>query len=123
MPPMISASRVTCWFAIEFRTSFVHRHRTPIEYLSIQCSDGSPRFSRLRHLDKSDTTGLARVSVHDDRDGFDGSMRCKNFSQLLLCYRDIKVPDKNVGHGFITAIDLPGTSPLETEAGLSKRRS
>jgi hypothetical protein len=40
-------------------------------------------------------------------------MFCKNFSQLLLCHRDIKVPDKNVGHEFILPLK-------ETEAESTK---
>jgi hypothetical protein len=98
MPPVISDPRITCWVAMKLRISFVHSHRTPIEHLSIQRSDSGLGFRRLRHLDKSDTAGLARVPVDDDRDGFDGTICCKNFPQLLLCYRDIKVADKNVGH-------------------------
>jgi len=92
---------------MKLRTSFVHPHRTAVERLSIQRSNSGPGFSRQRHLDKSDTAGLARVPVHDDHHAFDGSMGCKNFSQLLLRDRDIKVPDENVGHEFTPAIDLP----------------
>jgi len=101
MSPVISALRIMCWFAIKLRASFVHSHRTPVEHLSIQRSNRALGFSRLRHLDKSDTARLARVPVHDDRDGFDGSLCGKNLSQLRLGYRDIKVPDENIGHGFI----------------------
>jgi hypothetical protein len=127
MSPMISALeivalRIMCWFAMKLRPRFVHPHRTPIEQHSIQRSHSGLGFSRLRHLDKSDTAGLARVPVHDDRDSLDGSMCCKNFSQLLLCYRDIKVPDKNVGHEFIPATDLPERPP-GTRSGIYKRRS
>jgi hypothetical protein len=111
MSPMISASRITCWFAMKLRTSFVHPHRALIEQHSIERRNSGLGFSRLRHLDKSDTAGVTRVPVHDDRDGFDGSMCCKNFSQLLLCHREIEVPDKNVGHEFIPATDLPERPP------------
>jgi hypothetical protein len=103
MSPMISVLRIRSWFAMELGTSFVHPQRTLIEHLSIQRSDSGLGFSCLRHLDKSHTAGLARVPVDDDRDGFDGSMCCKNFSQLLLGDRDVKVPDKNIGHEFIPA--------------------
>jgi hypothetical protein len=91
---------------MKLRTSFIHRHRTPVDDLSIQCSHSGSGFGRLRHLDKGDTAGLARISVRNDRDSFDGSMYCKNFPQLLLSYRDAKVPDKNVGHKFIPAADI-----------------
>jgi hypothetical protein len=122
MPPMMSALRIIDWFAMKLRTSFVHPHRTPVEYRSIQRSNRGPGFRSLRHLDKSDTAGLARVPVDDDHDRLDGPMRCKNFSQPLLCYRDIKVPDKNVGHKFIPATDLPERPP-GTRSGIFKRRS
>jgi hypothetical protein len=98
MSPMISASRIKSCFRIKLRTSFVDPQRTPVEHLSIQHSNGGLGFSRLRHLDKRDAAGFASVPVYDERDSFDGSMSCKNFSQLLVCYRDVKVPDKNIGH-------------------------
>ena len=59
---------------MKLRASFVHSHRTPVKDLSVQRRDSGLGFRRLRHLDKSNTAGLARVPVHDDRDGFDGSM-------------------------------------------------
>jgi hypothetical protein len=86
---------------MNLRTSFVHSHRTPVEHRSVQRSDRSPGFSCLVHLDKSNTAGLAGIPVHHDRDGFDTSMRCKNFSQLLLCHGNIQVPDEDIGHEFI----------------------
>jgi hypothetical protein len=104
---MVSASGIMCRFAKNFRTSFVHPHRTPVEDLSIQRSHGGSGFSRLRHLDESDTTRLTRVSVHDDGDGFDRSMGSKSIPQLLLCHRDIKVPDKDVDNDLIPATDVP----------------
>ena len=113
MSPMISAPRIACEVAMKLRTSFVHSHRTPIEHLSIQRSNSALGLRRLRHLDKSDTAWLASIPVLDDRDGFDGSVFCKNFSQLLLCHRDIKVSDKNVGHEIILSVK-------ETEAESSK---
>src|SRR5689334_5325890 len=100
MSPMISAVRIVSWFAMELGTSLVHPHCTPIEYLTIQRNYGGVGFGCLRHFDKSDTARLARVPVHDDSDGFDGAMCCKSFAQLLLCYRDVKVPEKDVGHEF-----------------------
>lgn len=118
MSPMISALRIID-FALQLRASFVHPHRPPVEQRSIQGSDGGLGFRRLRHLDKCDTAGLARIPVYDDGDSFDGAMAYKNLSQLLLGYRDIKVPDKNVDQEFIPATDLP-EFPLEIEAEFSK---
>jgi hypothetical protein len=115
MSPMISTLRITCWFAMRLRTSLVRPHRTPVEQHSIQRSNSGLGVSRSRHLNKSHTAGLARVPVHDKRDAFDGSMCGKNFSQPLLCHRDVKVADKNVGHELIPAIDVPECSP-QTEA-------
>ena len=80
-------------------------------------------FRCMCHLDKSDTAGLARVPVHDDHDGFDGSMHCKNFSQLLLRYRDIKVADKNVGHEVILPLMFPNILQLGTHKLIFKWRS
>ena len=123
MSTMISGPRVTRWVEMKFRTGFVHSHRTPIEHLSVQRINSRLGFRCLRHLDKSDTAGLARVPVHDDHDGFDGSMHCKNFSQLLLRYRDIKVADKNVGHEVILPLMFPNILQLGTHKLIFKWRS
>jgi hypothetical protein len=61
--------------------------------------------------------------VHDDRDGFDGSMHCKNLSLLLLRYGDIKVADENVGHEVILPLIFPNISQLGTHKLIFKRRS
>jgi len=107
---------------MKLRTSLVHSDRTPVKELSIQRGDSGLGFRRLRHLDESNTAGLARVPVHDDRDGFDGSMCCKNISQLFICHCDIKVPYKNVGHQFISWPLIFANVLLEPEA-IFKRRS
>ena len=103
---MISALAIIGSFALKLGTGLVHFHLTPIEHRSIQRSDCGLGFRRPRHFDKSHAAGLARVPVHDDRDGFDGS----HLSQLLLGCRDIKVPDKNVDHNCIPA-RAPRTRP------------
>jgi hypothetical protein len=120
MSPVISTRRITRWVAMKLRSSFVHSHLTPIEHRSIQRGDSGLGFRRLRHLDKSYTAGLARVPVHEDRYGFDGTMCCKNFSQLLLCYRDIKVLDKNVCHEFILPLVFTNASQLVKRTELEK---
>jgi hypothetical protein len=56
------------------------------------------RFLRLRHFDESDTAWLTRIPVLDDCDTFDFSVYRKQFSQLLLCGRDVKISDQNVDH-------------------------
>jgi len=107
---------------MKLRTGFVHPHSTPVENLSIQRSDGSRGFSGLCHLNKSDTAGLARVPVHDERDGFDGSMDCKSFPQLLLGDRDIQVADKNVSHEFVAVADLPENQKRNLQKAISRDR-
>jgi hypothetical protein len=118
MSPVLSASSFTCLFTMNLRTCFVHSHRTPVEHRPLQRSNRSLGFSCLGHLDKSHTAGLAGIPVHHDSDGFDASMCCKNFSQLLLCYRDIQVTDENIGHEFIPDTDLPEGS--RESGGISK---
>jgi hypothetical protein len=102
MPPMISASRITGRVGIGLRTSFVHPQRAPAEHRSVHGSDSGYCLS-LRHLDKGNTAGHAGVSVHDDRDPLDRTVCRKNFSQLMFCDRNIKVPDKNIGHVLVPA--------------------
>ena len=97
MSSMISNPRITCGDGHEFRTSFVHSHRASIEQLPIQSSNCRLGFRLLRHLDECDTAWFASVPVLNNRDRFNGAVDCENFSQLLLCYGDIEVPDKNVG--------------------------
>jgi len=98
---MLSAPRITSWFAKKLRPGFVHSHGTAVQDLSIQSCDSAFSLSRICHLDKSDPTRLARVPVHDDPDGFDGSVCAENLLQLLLRGGDIEVSDKNVDHELI----------------------
>lgn len=104
---MISAPRVVRRIAIKLRACFVHFHRAPIEHRSVQRSNSCLGFQRLRHLDESHTARFARIPVLDDRDGFDGSVGREDVSQLLLCHRDIDVPDKNVNHELIMPLIFP----------------
>jgi len=92
------------------RASFVHVHRTAVEHRSIQCRNSALGFLHLGHLHEGDAPRFARVPVLDDADGFDGTMGCKQFPQLLLCHRDIQVSDKDVSHEFILLVDLPEIS-------------
>ena len=96
MSPMISAPRIAYWILRKSRASLVHVHSAAIKHRSIQCRNGALGFRHLRHLHESDATGFARIPVFHHRNGFDGSMGCKKFTQLLLRHRDIQVPDKNV---------------------------
>ena len=120
MSPVISDPRIACRIAMKLRTSFVHTHRTLVEHLSIQRSNCSLGFGRMCHFDKRDTTWLASIPILDDRDAFHGSVCCKNFPELLLCHRDVKVPDKNVGHEVILPLIFPNVSQLKTESESQK---
>jgi hypothetical protein len=88
---------------MKLRASFVHVHRTTIKYRFVECRNSAPGFRRLCHLHEGEAAGFARIPVLDDRDGFDGAVGCKQFPQLLLRHRDIQVPDKDVGHEFISS--------------------
>jgi len=80
--------------------SLVHVHRTAVKRRSIQCRNSALGFGRLRHLHERDAARFACIPVLDDGDGFDGTVGCKQLSQLLLRHRDIQVPYKNVSHKF-----------------------
>jgi hypothetical protein len=68
---------------MKLRARFVHVHRAAVKHRSIQCRNSALGFRRLGHLHKGDAAGFARIPVLDDRDGFDVSVGCKNFPQLL----------------------------------------
>lgn len=86
---------------MKLRASFIHVHRTAVKHRSIQCRNGALGFGRLRHLHERDAPRFASIPILDDGDGFDGTVGCKQSSQLLLRHRDIQVPDKDVSHEFI----------------------
>ena len=98
---MISAAGIACRIGLSLRSRFVHGHGTAIEHRSVQRRNSALGFFRLRHLHESDAAGFARIPVLDDGDGFDGTVGCKQFPQLLLRHRDIQVSDKDVSHEFI----------------------
>jgi len=119
--PMIPASRLAHWIAMQLRTSFVHSDRTPVEHLSIQRRNSRLGFRCLRHLHEGDAAGFARIPVLDDRDGFDGSMCCKNLPQLMFRYRDIQAPNKDVSHEFILFLIFPKSHNQERNRNFKRR--
>lgn len=98
---------------MKLRSRFVHIHRTSVKHGSIQCRNSALGFRRLRHLHEGDAAGFARIPVLDDGDGFDGTVGCKQFPQLLLRHRDIQVPDKDVSHEFILLLICPKSRDQE----------
>ena len=63
--------------------------------------------------------GFARIPVLEDGDGFDGTVRCKQFPQLLFRHRDIQVSDKDVSHEFILFLIFRKLA-IRNESGISK---
>jgi hypothetical protein len=86
---------------MKLRASFVHVHGTGVKHRPIQYRNSALSFRRLCHLHEGEAAGFARIPVLDDRDGFDGTVGCKQFPQLLRRHRDIQVSDKDVSHEFI----------------------
>ena len=98
---MIPAARVLHRISIKLRASFIHFHRAAVKGCSIQCRNSAVGFSLLSHFHEGDASGFARIPVLNDRNGFDTSVGDKKVPQLLLCHREIQVPDKDVSHEFI----------------------
>jgi hypothetical protein len=119
--PMISASRIVRWIAMQLWTSFVHSDRTPVEHLSIQRRNRALGSRRLGHLHECDSAGFARIPILNERDGFDRSVRRKHFPQLRLRHGDIQVPDKNVSHGSTLFLIFPKIPQSGTEAEFQRR--
>ena len=103
---------------MKLRATFVHVHRTAVKHRSIQCRNSGLGFRRLGHLHESDAPRFARIPVLDDGDGFDGTVACKQFPQLLLRHSDIEVSDKDVSHEFI--LFLSRNLAIRNERGISK---
>ena len=100
---------------------FVHVHRTTVKHRSIQRSNGALSLRRLRHFHERDAAGLARIPVLHDLNGFDGSVRCKKFPQLLFRHRNIQVSDKNVSHEFILFLTFPKSDDQERTRNFKRR--
>ena len=64
----------------------------------------------------------SRIPVLDDGDGFDGTVGCKQFPQLLIRHRDIQVSDKDVSDEFILFLTFRNLA-IRNERGNFKRRS
>ena len=104
---------------MKLRASFVHVHRTTVKHRSVECRNGALGLGRLRHLHEGDAPGFACIPVLYDGDGFDGTVGCKQFPQLLLRHRDIQISDKNVSHEFILFLILRNLA-IRNERGTSK---
>ena len=106
---------------MKLRASFVRGHRTSVEHRSTERRNSCLRFRRVRHLHEGHAAGLPRIPVLDDRDGFDISMGCKKFLQLLLRRGDVEVPDKNVSHEFILLLIFPKSRNQERTWNFKRR--
>jgi hypothetical protein len=105
---------------MKLRASFVHVHRAAVKHRSVQGRNGAQGFSRLRHLHERDAPRFARIPVLHDGDGFDGTVGCKQFPQLLLRHRDIQVSDKDVSHEFIPLLTCPKSRDQERTRNFQK---
>ena len=104
---------------MKLRASFVHVHWTAVKHRSVECRNNALGFRRVRHLHEGYAAGFARIPVLDDGDGFDGTVGCKQFPQLLLRHRDIQVSDKDVSHEFILFLTFRNLA-IRNERGISK---
>ena len=118
---MISAPRIAHCISMKLRARFVHADRTAVKHGSIQCRNSALRVRRLHHLHEGDAAGFARIPVLDDRDGFDGPVRYKKISQLLLRHRNIQVPNKDVSHEFILFLIFPKSRNQERTLNFKRR--
>src|SRR5271157_4515881 len=83
-----------------FRARFIDIKRSPAEFLSIQAGDSAVRIGIRIHLDKSKTLRPAGITVGDDVDAIDGSVRREQGSNRILGRSKVKVSHKNILHCF-----------------------
>jgi len=74
----------------------------------------------LRHLHEGHATGLPRIPAVDGGDGFDISVGCKKFSQLLLRRGDVEVPIKMLVTSSFS-LDLPEISQSGMKRSCKRR--
>src|SRR5690349_1953729 len=70
---------------------------TTVEVLAVQSLHGA-RGVGVGHLDEAEATGTAGVSIADERDLFNGSMRCEQGTHRVFRGRKGQISDVEFGH-------------------------
>ena len=85
---------------------FVHSQRPIIQNYPVQSGDRSPSLFRAGHLDESNAAGLTGIAILHDGDTLDRAKGSEERSQLVFGCLGVKVPNENVHHGLIDALEL-----------------
>lgn len=75
--PMVSASRRIVRAADKFWARLIDSQRSIVKNLAVQSGNGCVGFGSLRHFNKSKTSGLAGVAIHDQHDRLDRAVSCE----------------------------------------------
>src|SRR5690348_14828372 len=82
---------------------------TTVEVLAVQSLHGA-RGVGVGHLDEAEATGTARVSIADERDLLDGSMRCEQGPHRVFSGSKGQISDVKFGH-FRVLTELKSNEP------------
>lgn len=81
-----------------FRASFVYVERTAIQILTIEPVDRIIGLCIVRHFDERKTPGLTGVTVPDDVDGVDTSVRLERRTKGVFGGPKAEITDKDIFH-------------------------
>jgi hypothetical protein len=104
---------------VQFRASFVQSDRAVIQAESIQGLDGRLSLSRVCHFNESETPGSARVTVRNDGDRFNGSVRPEKIFQLRFRGRRIQVSNEDVDHNVSAEFSVNCFPSAKSEEAIS----
>ena len=93
---LTTASATAATAAFGFRTCFIHIQRAASHLRSVQRRDGSFRFLRIGHLDKSEAARTPCLAIRHNADPIDLSMRLKQLPQLIFRCVEVQISNKDV---------------------------
>jgi hypothetical protein len=91
--------------AIRLRAGFVDVQRSAIQVLAVETVDRRVSFRIHAHFDKSEASGLPRITISDDVNSIDAAVRLKNRPDGLLGSSKTEITYKDVFQ-FILLSDL-----------------
>jgi hypothetical protein len=96
--PAFAAATAAAARPIRFRTGFVHAESAAIEVRAVNGSNGLLSLTIVCHLNEAETTGLSGISICDDIDATNGTVRNKQRTDRIFRSPKTEVSNVNVFH-------------------------
>jgi hypothetical protein len=103
LPTVVTAcaATTTAAGAFGFGTGFIDVQRSAVEFAAIQFRNGAIRIGIRAHFNKSESSGLTGITIGDDANAIDGTVRLEHGPNAVFRSSEAKVSNKNILHFFL----------------------